>query len=368
MAEFQIITDYSVNKPWILTDATLTDMAVGKLASLGSDQGNQLRAQTQVLQEQVAAIESLRDLMPKFSESAFIPMSVNVATSTLKIGASWDISDLANTFPNGNLPPNTSDATIQRLIDFYIGINQMHTDVGSTNFVGTTNYRITYKTSPSDLTMKVVVSSTPPQFDPFAQQYYIEINQQRQYIVLVKTEGFAVPLNANQYQTWLSQVALARDSAVSQLFTKYQLTPVTGDTIQWQVVTANGSGSLFFGNLPVATTNVFQETEVGKIVQSGDGKYYRIKTPFVFGVTFATFDEIKPVTPLNKPLLFAPSTDTLRDIRGKFSEAALQVTQRNASQQLLVNSLLVSYNYHFDAAANVLKAFSDLRSRVAGNV
>ncbi len=368
MTEFQVITDYSVNKAWILTDATLTDMAVGKLASLGSDQGNQLRAQTQVLQEQVADIEFLRDLMPKFSESAFVPINVNVATSALKIGASWDISDLANAFPNGNLPPNTADATIQRLIDFYNGINQMHTDVGSTNFVGATNYRITYKNSASDLTTQVVVSTTPPILDTQAGQYYIEINQQRQYIVLVKSEGFAVPINANQYQTWLSQAAVARDSAVTQLFTKYQLTPVAGNTIQWQVVTANGTGSLFYGNLPVATTNVFQETEVGKIVQSGDGKYYRIKTPFVFGVAFATFDEIKPVTPLTKPLLFAPSADTLREIRGKFSEAALQVTQRNASQQLLVNSLLVSYNYHFDAAANVLKAFSDMRNRVAGNV
>ncbi len=32
MAEFQIITDYNLNTPWILTDATLTNMAVGKLA------------------------------------------------------------------------------------------------------------------------------------------------------------------------------------------------------------------------------------------------------------------------------------------------------------------------------------------------
>ena len=53
MPEFQIITDFNLNTPWILKDTSLVDMAVGKLASLGSDHGLQLRAQTEVLQQQV---------------------------------------------------------------------------------------------------------------------------------------------------------------------------------------------------------------------------------------------------------------------------------------------------------------------------
>ena len=368
MAEFQIITDYNLNTPWILTDTTLTDMAVGKLASLGSDQGDQLRAQTQVLQQQMAEIESLRDLIPKFSDANFVRIPYDFTAKTFKVTALWDITDIANSFPNRSLAGAT-DATIQRLIDFFNGINQVYSDIGSTTRLDPNYFRITYKDSPSDITTKTLISTRPPGVDSSTgQAYFYDDNNQRHDIILVKNEPFAVPINAAEYQNWLQMAALTRADALNKLFSKYQVASVTGEAIQWQVVKANGTGETFIGNIPVPTNNRALETVEGRVVLDPDGKYYRVTKSFIFGVRFAETEEVKAISPLNQPLIFAPTSDTLRDIRSRFSEATLQVTQRNASQQLLVNSLLVSYNYHFDAAANVLKAFSDLRNKVAGNV
>ena len=368
MAEFQIITDYNLNTSWILTDSTLTDLAVGKLASLGSDQGDQLRAQNQVLQQQIVEIESLRDLMPKFSDANFTRISFDFTTMTFKVAASWDITDLANSFPNRSLAGATPE-TIQRLVNFFNGINQVYSDIGSTTRLSPNYFRITYKDSPTDTTTKTLISTRPPGVDAATgQTYIVDDNNQRQYIVLVSNEPFAVPFNSAEYQNWLQLAALTRADAINQLFSKYQLAPVKGEAIQWQVVSASGTGATFIGNIPVPTNDRNLETVVGQVVQDKDGKYYRITQSFVFGLRFAQYEEVTPLTPVSQPLIFAPTSDTLRDIRSRFSEATLQVTQRNASQQLLVNSLLVSYNYHFDAAANVLKAFSDLRNRIAGNV
>ncbi len=367
MAEFQIITDYNLNTPWILTDAKLTDMAVGKLASLGSDQGIQLRAQTQVLQQQVADIEDLRDLMSKFSDANFVRFNLDLATNTYKASASWDISDISNSFPNRSVASAT-DATIQRLINFFNGINQVYSDVGSTSRLGPNYCRFTFKETPTDTTTKTIISTRPPALDPQSGfYYYMDQNNLRHYIVLIKNEPFAVPINSDEYQNWLNAAAATRADTISQLFAQYKLSPIPGDTVLWQVVTASGNGTTFFGTTPAQTTNRLLETVKNKVVLDPNGKYYWIKTPSTPGV-FAVTVEVKPLSSLDQPLIFAPSTDTLRDIRSRFSEAALQITQRNSSQQLLVNSLLVSYNYHFDAAANVLKAFSDLRNRLAGNV
>ncbi len=366
MAEFQIITDYNLNTPWILTDATLTNMAVGKLASLGSDQGLQLRAQTEVLQQQIADIESLRNLMLKFTDANFVRFTLDLTTNTYKAGATWDISDIANSFPNRSVASAT-DATIERLINFFNGINQVYTDVGSTSRLAPTHYRITFKETPFDTETKTEIRTTPPIFDPQSGFHYYMENNLRRYIVLVKNEPFAVPISSAEYQTWLVAAAAARANAINQLFSEYKLSPIAGDTISWQVVTASGNGTTFFGGTPVPTTNRLKETVKNRVVLDPDGKYYWIQQPAV-GSTNAVAVEVKPLTPVDQALIFAPSTDTLRDVRSRFSEAALQITQRNSAQQLLVNSLLVSYNYHFDAAANVLKAFSDLRNRLAGNV
>lgn len=367
MAEFQIITDYNLNTPWILTDATLTNMAVGKLASLGSDQGLQLRAQTEVLQQQVADIESLRNLMLKFADANFVRFNLDLTTNLYKPTASWDISDLANSFPNRSLA-SASDATVQRLIDFYNNINQMYSDFGSTTRLEPNYFKFTFKETPTDTTTKTLIRTTKPVLDEQSGfYYYMDDNNLRHYIVLIKNEPFAVPINMDEYQNWLMAAAATRANTITQLFSQYKLSPISGDTITWQVVTASGNGTTFFGGTPVPTTNRLKETVKNRVVLDPDGKYYWIKQPAV-GNTNAVAVEVKPLTPVDQALIFAPSTDTLRDVRSRFSEAALQITQRNSAQQLLVNSLLVSYNYHFDAAANVLKAFSDLRNRLAGNV
>jgi len=366
MPEFQIITDFNLNTPWILKDTSLVDMAVGKLASLGSDHGLQLRAQTEVLQQQVADIEAVRTLISKFSDANFVRFNLDLTTNTYKAGASWDISDIANSFPNRSLASAT-DETLARLINFYNGINQVYADVGSTSRLAATHYRITFKETPFDTTTKTMITTNPPIFDPQSGFHYVMENNLRRYIVLVKNEPFAVPISSAEYQTWLTAAATARANEITKLFSQYKLSPITGDTIQWQVVTSSGSGTTFYGPTPVPTTNRLKETVKNSVVLDPDGKYYWIKTASTPGVD-AVAVEVKPLTPVNQPLIFAPSTDTLREIRSRFSEAVLQITQRNSAQQLLVNSLLVGYTYHFDAAANVLKAFSDLRNRLAGNV
>ncbi len=391
MAEFQIITDYRLDNnqstPWILNDDTLITTAVGTLGSLGSDQGIQLSLQTEVLKQQVADIEKLQSLVAKFSDANFLRFSVDQATSTIKITSSngtqvsWDIGSIADSFPARTIPAVTTDPKIQSLIDFYNGIKQVYESIDLTFPLSPNFYRVTYKYSPTDPFDQVVISTDPPGFDSTENKYYVVDRNRNIYYFTGRpvVEPFVVPASATEYQRWLLDAAVARSNQIDALFTQYGmsddwfiqqgLTPIQGDKVLWQVATTNGA--MFLGDLPVPTSNVFLETTVGRVVKDAFGIYYRIKTPFaiVGGLpVYATFEAVTPISSLTKLLKIAPSYETLRDIRSRFSEKALQITQRNASQQLLVNSLLVSYNLYFDAAANVLKALNDLQSRLAGNV
>lgn len=382
MAEYQIITNYAdnnLNPPWILKDTNLIDMAVGKLASLGSDQGLQLRAQTAVLQQQVQDIENLRDLMTKFTDANFVDFNVDTKTQTVTTTAPWDISALAGSLPSPYVGGPSSDTT-QKLIEFFKGINSELEDLGSTNRLAETHYRISFTHLGSTALQTAVVSKADLiTYNPntggvmYRDSYGFLVD-----IKLISKEPFAVPRDASEYQSWLRTAAEWRAEALNALLNKYQLSPVTGDMIRWSYSAVPGSGNTFLGNTPVVSVNPYAETVVGRVVQytapasvanpNPTTKYYLIKDPWRSIFDIADAVEVFPVTPLSQPLIFSPTPETLRDLRSRFSEASLQISQRNASQQLLVNSLLISYNYHFDAAANVLKAFNDLRSRLAGNV
>ncbi len=380
MAEYQIITNYAENNldpPWILKDTNLIDMAVGKLASLGSDQGLQLRAQTSVLQQQVRDIEALRDLMTKFTDANFVRFSIDTKTRTYKVEAPWEISALADSFPLRSIA-NAPSETIQKLIDFYKGINEELADVGSASRLAETHYRIAFShVGSAAIQTDLVTKDNLKILNPTTgEAMYRDSYGSWVDIKLISKEPFAVPINSAEYQSWLQMAAEKRAEAINQLLGQYQLSPVSGDTILWKYAPGTGIDSTFLGNIPVVSSNREAETEVGRVVQYTDPtdttatpKYYVISTPFsLVPFKVATYYEVVPVTPLAKPLIVSPTSDTLRDLRSRFSEASLQISQRNASQQLLVNSLLISYNYHFDAAANVPQAFNDLRSRLAGNI
>lgn len=377
MTDFTVITDYSLNTPWVLTDSTLQDLAIGRLASLGSQQGSQLRSQVNVLQEQIAAVEALKEKVTDFLPPNFDRFVVK-SDGTLGLVASLDISTLSAILlpPGPTSPfdvirlddgsrPDPNYPTVTQLINFYAGFKDLVT------LPPPDGYRITYQTSTISPPQQILLKNLPA-VDPATGQrvFFVSDGITTSRAFMTNAEGFVNPPSTQTYQQWLQAAALKLSATTLTTLTADGIN-AQGETMQWRVVTPGArSGTVLFAGVATETgaLSLLLQTSVGSIVHASDGKYYRVTASMVPGISVTQYEEVVPVTPVATPLIVAPTSATLRDIRSQYSEKILRETQRNSAQQLLTNKLLISQNYHLDAATNVLKAFTDLHARLAGSV
>ena len=382
MAEYSITTDYGpLGTPWVLKDDTLKNLAIGKLASIGSAQATELNKQVAVLQDLVVSLDAGRNDLAKYT-----PPQIDLLTyesgGPLSVG-SWDIGDLIPVpvfQPNGIFPWASTDPKVDRLINFFSHYNQQFLP---TQPLSANAFRVSFQRAPGSQVESAILESP---------QYVIEMGTNKRYVVisengtssqyaLVDVEPFALPGSVSQYQEWLQEGAKYRSSQIATIIQKYKITTVAPDSVRYEVNLSLAEpgriGTRFYGAPPVLTNNVYTETAVGKIVTyilPADGKSYisRILTPFYVTAdqkpVYATWENLTAITPVDKPMYIAVSDTSFREISSTISDKITQITQRNTTQQLFVNKLLVSQNYHFDAATNVLKAFSDLLNKLAGAV
>jgi hypothetical protein len=68
------------------------------------------------------------------------------------------------------------------------------------------------------------------------------------------------------------------------------------------------------------------------------------------------------------PFVYNPTTDEVQSWRSQFAEKQVQLTQKSATLQNFLNELIQIYNYTFEAATNLLRAFSSLLSDISRNL
>jgi len=69
-----------------------------------------------------------------------------------------------------------------------------------------------------------------------------------------------------------------------------------------------------------------------------------------------------------KLFFFKPTSDQIISWKSQYAEKIIVITQRSSDQQLFVNNLAQKYQYAFDAATYVLKAFTAMLTSAANNV
>jgi hypothetical protein len=71
---------------------------------------------------------------------------------------------------------------------------------------------------------------------------------------------------------------------------------------------------------------------------------------------------------LHLPFFYNPKSELITNWKSQYAEKIIVITQRSSDQQLFVNNLAQKYQYAFDAATYVLKAFTAMLSSAANNV
>ncbi len=115
--------------------------------------------------------------------------------------------------------------------------------------------------------------------------------------------------------------------------------------------------------IPIANLDSTQliSANVGKVFQTenqGLQYVYMNSRGFIQSATVST----------TTPFFYKPTADQIVNWKGQYAEKVIIITQRSSDQQLFVNNLAQKYQYAFDAATYVLKAFTAMLNSAANNI
>jgi hypothetical protein len=180
-------------------------------------------------------------------------------------------------------------------------------------------------------------------------------------IGFVAAQGFVIPASQSEVNFWFGQAGATRLRDATTQFKTDEVKLPAPDTFQWKYKDFEGGG--FADYPPRKGTPSDVSLAVGSLVEdSGTGKLYLISGR-VTGVN--KFVEVEKV---GSEFLLKLSADTLRDIRGQYTELISRATQRTAEQQLFLNSLVQKLNLFNDMVTNLLKTLSDAESRLSNSL
>jgi len=117
-------------------------------------------------------------------------------------------------------------------------------------------------------------------------------------------------------------------------------------------------------NIPSFTADTALQN-VGSVVQMSDKSYrYVVEVTNASGVK--TFDLVRTELPKIGIKTFTKLQQS--DIISKYADKNVRITQRSSEQATYVTALVQRYNYFFEAATNILKAFTNLWSSLSSNI
>lgn len=116
--------------------------------------------------------------------------------------------------------------------------------------------------------------------------------------------------------------------------------------------------------VPVFDSSVLIPANVGKVFQTKDLALNT--TQIIYSDNFGNVKSA--VVSETTKYIYNISSDELSKWRSQYAEKIIVITQRSSDQQLFVTNLAQKYQYAFDAATYVLKAFTTMLNSAANNI
>ncbi|MFZ9367837.1 MAG: hypothetical protein ACO25D_09765 [Burkholderiaceae bacterium] len=418
MSENIVITN-GINKPWELQgtnydkpeEIVLANLAVGQLAFLGSAFGKYLSTQATVTAELASAVNRVRDRSAEvaslfqswFTNAPKLDLSMTDVSSTAGGGefnladqsltpidklvnannlldqygiADKFIKDISAVIPGNAFFPCTytfGPTEDNKIINAFSSVFSFKTSPGMTF----NDYTVFFKLKPEggfDTTKPFVywkgaeyeVSNIKPMWVPQSQADIDFVNTQLSYAnqinkslpLLDKTQLVPVPSELN------SDPSSGENSSQQPVVTMEISLAPTDYFLQFKLDT----GEYYYYDKPESQIPLFDETtfssNIGSVVKRNDGSYWYIRKyedylGFEYGPIRVDPPKIgvKDLTNLQKS-----------EILSQYSDKVVRITQRSSEQTTYVNALTQRYNYFYEAATNILKAFTNLWSSLVSNV
>ena len=416
MSENIIITD-GIRKPWELQgtnydkpeEIVLANLAVGQLAFLGSAFGKYLSTQATVTAELADAVNRVRDrsnevaalfknwnpeslkldlVMPANGiypvETSIVNVNSANPTATEKLVIANNLID-SNKIANKFIPPYNLDADTPSYTYTFDPVPGGQVITGFSYSVAIYN--------PNDLSdppkdLQLYVKSDADLVVDYSRRF---IRFQGLEYEIKNSKQIWVPKSSaeiNYFNEQLSFLNAAKNSGV--LTDATRLIPVSSEisastqnvasTLAQQVVTTEisipqvdflefklSNGDCYYYEKPASQIPLYSAdtvaSQVGSVVQMADKTYRFVGEPT--GVSDNPYHLIMATA---KPGIKNPTNLQQSEILSQYSDKVVRITQRSTEQTTYVNALTQRYNYFFEAATNVLKAFTNLWASLVSNV
>ncbi len=416
MSDNIVITD-GINKPWELQgtnydkpeEIVLANLAVGQLAFLGSAFGKYLSTQATVTAELADAVNRVRD---RSAEVAALFKNWNPESPKLDLVMPANgIYPVETSLVNVN---STNPTAIDKLV---IANNLLESNKIANKFippfnldVDTASYTYTFDPVPggqiiTGFSYSVAIYNPNDLSDPPKDlQLYVKsdedwvVDYSRKFIrfqgleyEIKSSKQIWVPKSTAEIDYFNNQLSLVGSAKNSRVLTDVtQLVPVSSETntstqngtatLAQPVVTMEisvpqadfiefklSNGDYYFYEKPASQIPLYSvdtvASQVGSVVQMADKTYRFVGEPT--GILDNPYPLIM-ATP--KPCIKIPTNRQQSEILSQYSDKVVRITQRSTEQTSYVNALTQRYNYFYEAATNILKAFTNLWSSLVSNI
>jgi len=426
MSDITITNGLPADSPWTLanTDTSkldqtnLINLAVGQLALLGASQGQILQVQTGKLKELVGGVDKVNAQLDFLSNVNSTPSlwsgnPTNLAFPANSVGwippatlSSSDLNfikqleDVTNELVNANVQFGGYDGikyslTTNGITKLYLSLRPI-TGIADDDFSGTFNLS---RIQPDDSTINTFAARDGQIFQlrNFSGKtaVYAYISGSLVKLNSMPTGGFVIPNSASELLNWQIQMPAGTGSLSSVqmaiknsqlLNSNDELAPNTlpapepavdpppsnavtmaiNTSVDFNMAEYTLSGNVkFYASYPPTQVSDFSSImvpeNIGKVFQSG------ALTSLVTRDSYGKVTRID-VTNIGISFSYKPTPDQIINWKGQYAEKIIVITQRSSDQQLFVNRLAQKYQYAFDAATYVLKAFTSALSSAANNI
>lgn len=413
MSENIVITE-GIKEPWELKgtdydkpeEIVLVNLAVGQLAFIGSAFGGYLSRQATVTAELAEAVNRVRE---RSAEVTSLFANWNTESPKLDI-----VMPATGAYPIEPSIVDLKSATPSSVDKLVIANNVLAENNIANNFIPPLNPDVnvtfpeycTYTFGPvaggqtiTGFSPQIAFYEVTGDFQLYLKKDAGGVYDTAKKFVLYKGVEYEVqnikpiwvPRSASEINYFNNQLSLVNAANNSRLLTdSTQLVPVPSEinnstpsgaeTMQQPPVTMElaiadadflefklEGGGYFYYDKPVSQIPKYDANtvanNVGSVVQMED-KTYRY-------VVRSERDVANPYMLIKttvKPCIKDPTNLEQSGFLSQYSEKIVRITQRSTEQTTYVNALTQRYNYYFEAATNILKAFTNLWATLSSNI
>lgn len=366
-------------------EQSLRNLLIAKFAFLGSEAGVQLKNQTLEMQKIVDSVNYVSDILDKIKSPVVWSDKPNL---TLNLNDQIGVSPIE--YANG--PKVDFDRFIEATkilkdsgLDFGLSTNYIFTrQIGSLVFSQVLENTAIKKIS--NLTEAAALSVTYPNliftFDaidsPIAKYFLYEGNTR---LPISRPEPFVIPQSNGELSIWEQYPSIleAFNNTKNFLLNESVLYSPGGDNpdptsiINAKInVNANMAmvKDLMDGAIPYAFKKISPTDKFTQDIHTVFTLTDDTNSPptYYFSAGNGIVNELNPSSFSVIPFIYKPTAEDVLSWRSQFAEKQVQLSQKSATLQNFLNEIIQIYNYTFEAATNLLRAFSSLLSDVSRNL